>query len=111
MSDQYKVIVTPEAQQDIRLIINYIADELKAPQAAINLTDLIKENIKGLSVLHKRFKVIDEQPWADEGVRKAIVKNYYVYYAVNDDDLTVYITAVIYAGMDQGKQISKRSNN
>ena len=42
-------------------------------------------------------------------IRKLIVKNYYVYYNVNDLTRTISIIAVIYAGMDQTKQINKRS--
>lgn len=37
MSDEYKLIILPEAQKDIRDIIIYIAKELAAPQAALNL--------------------------------------------------------------------------
>ena len=45
MSDQYRLIVLPEAQKDIRGIILYIARELMAPQAALNLQDEFqKEN-------------------------------------------------------------------
>lgn len=39
MSDIYKLIILPEAQQDIRNIVLYIAKELAAPQAALKLQD------------------------------------------------------------------------
>ncbi len=109
MSESYSVIITPEVQSDISKIIHYIARELKAPQAAVNLNDLFLKSIKDLAVFPKRNMVIDEEPWGSEGVRKLIVKNYYVYYNVNDLTRTISIIAVIYAGMDQTKQINKRS--
>jgi len=37
MSDKYKLIILPEAQQDMRGILLYIAGELCAPQAALDL--------------------------------------------------------------------------
>jgi hypothetical protein len=37
MSDEYKLIILPEVQKDIRDIIIYIAKELETPQAALNL--------------------------------------------------------------------------
>ena len=37
MSDEYKLIILPEAQKDIRDIIIYIAKELEASQATLNL--------------------------------------------------------------------------
>lgn len=42
MSDSYKTMILPEAQQDIRNIVLYIAGELAAPQAALNLQDILK---------------------------------------------------------------------
>jgi plasmid stabilization system protein ParE len=109
MSESYSVIITPEAQSDISKIIHYIAGELKAPQAAVNLNDLFLKSIKDLAVFPKRNKVIDEEPWGSEKIRKLIVKNYFFYYNVNDLTRTISIIAVIYAGMDQTKQINKRS--
>ena len=43
MSDEYKLIILPEAQKDIRDIIIYIAKELAAPQAALNLQDAFEK--------------------------------------------------------------------
>ena len=40
MSDYYKPIILPEAQQDIRGIVLYIAQELFSPQAALDLQDM-----------------------------------------------------------------------
>ena len=40
MSEEYKLIILPEAQQDIRGIVLYIARELAAPQAALKLQDV-----------------------------------------------------------------------
>ena len=54
MSTDYKLIILPEAQKDIREIILYIANELKSPQAAINLQEAFQEGIAsvGLGVLY-----------------------------------------------------------
>ncbi len=41
MSDNYKIIILPEAQQDIRNIVLYIANELVSPQAALNLQQIL----------------------------------------------------------------------
>ena len=45
MSDQYKLIILPEAQKDIREIVLYIARELAAPLAALNLQDEFQKEI------------------------------------------------------------------
>ena len=109
MSKVYQVIILPEAQQDIRSIVLYIARHLSAPQAALKLDRAFQKDILSLSHMPNRFPAIDEQPWKDAGIRKIIVKNYYVYYLVDETNKTVQVSAVIYAGRDQTKQLSKRN--
>lgn len=109
MSESYQVIILREAQQDIRNITLYIARQLSAPQAALNLYNAFQKEIALLSHMPKRFQTIQEQPWGNAGIRKIRVKNYYVYYLVDDADKTVKVNAVIYIGRDQSKQMSKRN--
>lgn len=108
MSDVYKLIILPEAQKDIRDIIIYIARELLAPQAALNLQENIEKEINSLKFKPKRIKTVDEQPWKDVGIRKTKVKNYYIYFIVDDEEMAVKVNAVIYVGRDQKKQMTER---
>lgn len=109
MSDaEYRVIVLPQAQRDIRNIVLYIAKELSSPQAALNFLSAFEQAVISLAHMPSRHKTIEEKPWGDEGVRKVRVKNYYVYFLADDQQKTVKVTAVIYTGRDQKKQLSKR---
>jgi len=108
MSTDYKLIILPEAQKDIREIILYIANELKSPQAAINLQEAFQEGIASLAKEPERVKTVDEDPWKDVGIRKLRVKNYYIYFIISDTDHAVKVLAVIYVGRDQKKQMSER---
>lgn len=108
MSDQYKLIILPEAQKDLREIILYIVRELAAPQAALNLQDEFQKEINSLARMPKRIKTVDEQPWKDAGIRKTRVKNYYIYFLVDDEEMAVKVNAVIYMGRDQSKQLADR---
>ena len=96
MSKQYKLIILPEAQKDIRDIVIYIARELAAPQPALNLQAEFEKAINALAERPKRIKTVNEQPWKDAGIRKIRVKNYYIYFLVNDEETAVKINAVIY---------------
>ena len=42
MADRYNLIILPEAQQDVRNTVLYIARNLEAPQAALNLQEEIQ---------------------------------------------------------------------
>ena len=108
MSDYYKPIILPEAQQDIRGIVLYITQELFSPQAALNLQDAFHKEIQKLSYMPTRIKLIDEEPWGSQGVRKIRVKNYFIYFIVDDYEMTVKVNAVIYVGRDQEKQMADR---
>ena len=108
MSDQYKLIILPEAQKDIREIVLYIARDLAAPQAALNLQDEFQKEINSLARMPKRIKTVDLQPWKDAGIRKIRVKNYYIYFLVDDAEMAVKVNAVIYVGRDQTKQMADR---
>lgn len=108
MSKTYRIILTPEAQSDIREIVLYIAHVLAAPQAALKLQEDLRKEICSLADMPKRIKTVDEQPWKDFGIRRTRVKNYYIYFLADDADLSVRVTAVIYVGRDQEKQMTER---
>ncbi len=107
MSETYSIIILPEAQDDMRKIILYIAGELSAPQAALALQNEFKETINSLGFMPERIKTVEEQPWRDAGIRKIKVKNYYVYFIVDDEAMTVKVMAVIYTGKDQKRDLRK----
>lgn len=106
MPDFYKVMILPEAQADIQKIVHYIAGSLSAPQAALNLSKTFRQEIQSLSKMPKRFAVVDAPPWKEAGIRRFTVKNYYVYYLIDDVKMTVNVLAVIYTGRDQEKHFS-----
>ena len=107
MSELYRVIVTPEAQKDIRNIVLYIARELGAPQTALHLEQSLRVEINSLAKMPKRIKTVDEQPWKDKGIRRTLVKKYFLYFIVDDEAASVKVTAVIYAGRDQARQLTE----
>ena len=108
MSERYQTIILPEAQQDIRAIVLYIAQELAAPQAALNLEEAFRLEIESLEEMPKRIKTVDEHPWKEEGIRRTRVKNYYIYFIVDDEQMKVKILAVIYVKRDQEEQLYER---
>jgi len=56
MRKGYRVIVLPEAQRDIRGIVLYIARELSAPQAALDLEDDFEKGIRSLCDMPERVR-------------------------------------------------------
>jgi toxin ParE1/3/4 len=69
---EYKVIITNHALHSMTEIRDYIAKEFLNPSAAISHLELFRSEIKKLSEMPDRHKLIDEQPWHDEGIRKVM---------------------------------------
>ena len=49
----------------------------------------------------KKYALIEEEPRKHEGVRKIIVKNFLIYYWVDEENFKVQVIAVIYNRRDQ----------
>ena len=83
MSD-YRIIVTPDAIRDLTELRDYIADVLLAPETALACIQTIRREIGSLARMPARNKCVDQEPWHSRGVRKIIVKNFYVYYRIDE---------------------------
>lgn len=102
----YEVKLTKQAFNQMNFIVNYISKEIMAPDAASNLLNQIKEEIEKLTFLPKRYAIIDEEPWKSQEIRKIVVKNFLIYFWVNDSNNTVQVIAVIYNKRNQLQQFS-----
>lgn len=105
--DEYKIKVTRQAKEHLALIREYIATELKEPAIAKRILELLRSEIMSLQTMPYRVKCIDEQPWGELGFRKIRVKNYYIYFWVDENRKEVQILAVIYVRRDQAKQLEQ----
>ena len=105
--DEYTIKVTRQAKEHLALIREYIATELKEPIIAKRILELLKSEMMSLQTMPYRVKCIDEQPWGELGFRKIRVKNYYVYFCVDENRKEVQILAVIYVRRDQAKQLEQ----
>ena len=109
MADTYNVKVTVQAQNQIQEIAQYIATELQAPDAALHLLDTLEFEISSLSAFPQRIALTEEEPWHSYGIHKMPVKNFLVYFWIDENACKVQITAVVYGRRDQARQLSQMS--
>lgn len=107
MRGAYEVEITPQAQEQMQEISQYIAFELQAPEAAFNLIDVLEEAIMSLSQFPKRAPLTAEEPWRNLGIRRMPVKNFLVYFQVYEEVHKVLVTAVLYSRRDQAVQLAQ----
>ena len=99
--DSYEILMTRDATDDLTELRNYIAYSLLAPDTALSYIRVIRKEIESLSIMPARYKTLDDEPWRSRGIRRIIVKNFYIYYRIDEDAGQVYILNVIYAKRDQ----------
>lgn len=101
MRAHYQIIVTPDAEADLSELRDYIANVLLSPDTACSYLRHLRKEIGKLSDMPGRIKMVDEEPWHSRGIRKMIVKNFFVYFRIVEEEKTVFILNVIYARRDQ----------
>ncbi|MCM1123589.1 MAG: type II toxin-antitoxin system RelE/ParE family toxin [Eubacterium sp.] len=52
-----------------------------------------------------RIKLTEEEPWRSEGIHRMRVKNYYVYFWIDEENCKVQVASVIYVARDQLVQL------
>lgn len=107
MKNQYKVQITNYALVQMKEIRNYIANELHAPKAAYNLILEMKNKVASLDNMPECNQLVDSPKWREQGIRKILVKNFIMYYWIDEGQQTVYITAVVYEKRNQLKELNK----
>lgn len=107
MDKTYTVKITSQAEEQIQETIYYIAHELKALDAALHLLDILEDSIASLSHYPQRVALMPEEPWHTKGIRRLPVKNFLIYFWIDDANMKVQVTALIYGKRDQLHQLSQ----
>ena len=97
---EYNVIITKPARIDITGIGRYIAKELHAPEAAAALAEDIYNAAADLKYMPKRFPHVSDERLAHQGIRLIPVKNYLIFYNVDDIRHIVTVVRVLYGRRD-----------
>lgn len=97
----YTVKLTYFAISQIQETISYISIVLKEPETAKKWVDYLENQIDKLNYMPERFLVVEQEPWKSKGYRKMIIKNFIVYYYVDEKKKTVWVTSVVYGKRDQ----------
>ena len=101
----YEVIISSQAEEDLRGIYAYIAFELRSPQNAAGQLDRLEKNILSLYTMPNRYRAYDREPWHSRGLRVLPVDNFVVLYIPDEDRRTVIVVRVMYGGRDIENQL------
>ncbi|MCR4437072.1 MAG: type II toxin-antitoxin system RelE/ParE family toxin [Eubacteriales bacterium] len=103
----YEILLTPEAQNDLRSIFEYIAHDLQSVQNAAGQLDRLEKGIASLRQMPERFRAYDKEPWRSRNLRIMPVDNYLIFYIPDHDKGTVTILRVMYGGRDIDRHLNE----
>ena len=106
MPEIYTVKMTRLAEEQLREISDYIRFNLQAPSTAEKIMDTLAEEISSLDQFPYRVPLTQEEPWHNQGVHKLPVKNFLVYFWIDEEAKEVQITGIIYGRRDQRHSLS-----
>ncbi|HOV37298.1 MAG TPA: type II toxin-antitoxin system RelE/ParE family toxin [Spirochaetales bacterium] len=96
----FTVNYTGYAERDLLFILDYISDLLKSPVAAKNLLHEIEEHTKIIAENPFVFPLVRDEYLKKSGIRYIHVKNYFVFYTVEEDIHTITVIRIMYARRD-----------
>jgi toxin ParE1/3/4 len=106
--DEYKIVITPDAETDLNELDDYISFYLMAPDIAISCIRYIRSKIARLRKAPKRYRLIEDEPWHSRGIRRMNAKNFAVFFYVYEEYAEVYIQNIIYQKRDLPRILSER---
>ena len=97
---EYKVELSIQAKEDYKSIIKYIKYKLLESNIAERYAELIKNEINTLKYNPQKFAIINYDIIKQYKFRKLIIKNYIVFYRINEDEKIVNIERILHGTTD-----------
>jgi len=91
----YKLIITPLAKGDIAAIVEYLINF--SPEIALRYADYIYEAIHSLAKMPTRCSLVRDEVLKIKGYRWTSVRNYTIFFIVDDTLDIVRIERVLYS--------------
>ena len=97
---KYKVDVSEPAENDLRDIVRYISLQLSTPITALKMMDTIEEAIAGLAIMPQKCPFVTDERLAMIGYHKLLVKNYVVFFTIDEKSKVVDVERILYVRRD-----------
>lgn len=106
MAERYTVKITRPVERQMTEIVDYISNRLQNPVAASRLLDELERQISSLSRMPYQVMLTEEEPWHSRGIHRLSVREYLVYFWIDEPEKKVQVTAVVYGRRDQREQLA-----
>ena len=90
MKLRYEVKLTAQAIGQIEETVQYLSKILLEPEIARKWADILQCEIGRPDFMPSRDPLTEEEPYRTKGIRKMPVKNFLVYYLIDEEKVTDY---------------------
>ena len=101
----YTIVLTETAKNDLAEIFQYIAVELRSAQNAAAQFSRLEKAIASLDQMPERFRVYDKKKWRERNLHIMPVDHYLVFYIPKQEERTVTVMRILYAGREIDRQL------
>ena len=102
---KYIVKISETAEQDLENIILYLRNELSGDVIADKYKILFKQKLKDLENVAGSMPIISEELTGFNNIRKVNVRNYIIFYIVNEENTKASVLRIGHAFMDWEKYL------
>lgn len=94
----WEILLTEQAEDDLRCVYEYIAVTLLAPATAKNLVRQIVSRIAKISGKPKSYTFYPKEPWRSRGLRRVNEGNYAIFFLPVEKQHIVAVIRIMYSG-------------
>lgn len=102
---KYIVEVSATAEQDLENIISYLRYNLAGDIIADKYKILFKQELKNLENIAGSMSILDEELTGHKNIRKINVRNYIIFYTVDEENSKALVVRIGHAFMDWEKYL------
>ena len=102
---KYIVEISETAEQDLTNIILYLRNNLSGDIVADKYKILFKQELKNLENIAGSMPILDENLTGHKNIRKVNIRNYVVFYIVDEENSKAYVLRIGHIFMDWEKYL------
>ncbi len=102
---KYDVEVSETAKKDLENIISYLRYDLAGDIIADKYKILFKQELKKIEDIADSMPILDEKLTGHKNIRKVNVRNYIIFYIINEKNNKAFVVRIGHAFMDWEKYL------
>ena len=97
---KYIIEISETAKQDLENIISYLRYDLSEDIIADKYKILFKQELKKLEDVAESMPILDEKLTGHKSIRKINVRNYIIFYIIDEENNKAFVVRIGHAFMD-----------